>query len=212
MKKTTKKLLTAFMLLSILFSAFALVCAAEEQTDKVFANNDLQNEDKSEDKPEDTAESPFALAFDCIKSYATEIFCALTLVCSLALSFAYKKGLIPAVKAALSALSGTVKKIEATQEGATREGGEMLSALTERLDGFAEGVKEISERLNSLDTELSALGEGECDRERQRLILLGQTEMLYSVFMSSSLPQYQKDEISRRVAAMKELLGDGSEE
>ena len=32
--------------------------------------------------------------------------------------------------------------------------------------------------------------------------------MLYSIFMTSALPQYQKDEVGARIAKMREVIGD----
>ena len=226
MKKTTfKRLLSVFALLSLLFSVFCLVSAAEEQIESENVNNSSQTEDTTEpeastdsketpgaDAESETEVSPFSLAFDYVKHYATEIFCALSLICSVALSLAYKRGLIPAITGTLSALHGSVEKIKSTAEGESAESRELFSALTERLDGFAKAIEEAAERLSRLDGELAALGADAKERERQRLILTSQTDMLYSVFMSSSLPQYQKDEISKRVAAMREALSDGEGE
>ena len=39
-----------------------------------------------------------------------------------------------------------------------------------------------------------------------RTILAGQIDMLYSIFMSSGLPQYQKDEIGEKIKEMREEL------
>ena len=52
---------------------------------------------------------------------------------------------------------------------------------------------------------------GDCDlilaeRESMRTILLGQVDMLYAIFMSSALPQYQKDEIGIKIQEMREEL------
>jgi hypothetical protein len=43
--------------------------------------------------------------------------------------------------------------------------------------------------------------------------MLGEIDMLYEIFISSSLPQYSKDAISERVAKMKKILlaGENSE-
>ena len=41
-----------------------------------------------------------------------------------------------------------------------------------------------------------------------RLVIEGQIDMLYAIFMSSALPQYQKDEIGERIKLMREVLNN----
>ena len=38
-----------------------------------------------------------------------------------------------------------------------------------------------------------------------KIILSAQIDMLYDIFMTSSLPQYQKDAVSKRIGEMKEV-------
>ena len=44
------------------------------------------------------------------------------------------------------------------------------------------------------------------ERQTIRTVLLGQIDMLYAIFMSSALPQYQKDEIGIKIQEMREEL------
>ena len=44
------------------------------------------------------------------------------------------------------------------------------------------------------------------ERETVKLLLEEQINMLYTIFLSSSLPQYQKDEIGVRIQSMREEL------
>ena len=42
--------------------------------------------------------------------------------------------------------------------------------------------------------------------EDTRVILSAQVDMLYDIFMTSALPQYQKDAVGERIAAMRGAL------
>ena len=56
--------------------------------------------------------------------------------------------------------------------------------------------------------------ESEARREKKQLRLLAdaQIDMLYNVFMSSALPQYQKDAVGERIAKMKEAIAENERE
>ena len=77
-------------------------------------------------------------------------------------------------------------------------------------------VKKLGERLDEMSTTLNEVKEKEQQKEKNSeslaVIVGAQIDMLYDIFMSSALPQYQKDAIGERVAKMKEALRkDGKE-
>ena len=42
--------------------------------------------------------------------------------------------------------------------------------------------------------------------EELRRVMLAEVEMIYGIFISSSLPQYQKDRVGEAYSKMKEML------
>ena len=148
---------------------------------------------------------------NCPKSYwATEIFCAMTFIGSLILAYAYKKGLIPLVEKTLVSIGGAVSKIrEKTESGAlaTEKLGEDLLA---RLEDSETVIKALVDRIGSMNDDLASVKSSELERNEKSnelsVIIMTQIDMLHDIFMTSALPQYQKDAVGERVAKMKEAL------
>ena len=87
--------------------------------------------------------------------------------------------------------------------------------MTERLERSEEIISTLTERIEEMTSTIEEVKDGELlkNRENQNLtvIISAQIDMLYDIFMSSALPQYQKDAVGERVALMKEALR-GNEE
>ena len=158
----------------------------------------------------------FSKVFTEISEYTSEILCALTLAGSLTLAVAYKKGLFPLIEKSLLAIGGAITKIK----DSTKESEERNSALTQKIEDKLEGAEKVLEslasRVDSLDTALTESLRSEGDKEREktemRIILSAQIDMLYDIFMTSTLPQYKKDEVGERIAAMREAMAGNEAE
>ena len=132
-----------------------------------------------------------------------EIFCALTLIGSITLALAYKKGLLPIMTKALGAIGGSVGKLGEDAAGFSA----VISERTERLENSLAEARDIiagfQGLLEGIADELSQVkSEGEMIAHTER-ILKEQTEMLYELLMSSSLPQYQKDAVAMKLSDMR---------
>lgn len=152
-------------------------------------------------------QNPFAMMFDTVKDYATEIFCSLSLVCSLVLAYCYKRGLIPLLTGGLNSLSGVIKSVKESTERGEGETRELAKIVTARLCEAESALDIITASIGDLSARLDALSEDKQEKEQMKVILGAQVDMLYSIFMTSALPQYQKDEVGARIAAMREALG-----
>lgn len=207
MKKTNNiffKILTCLLAFTILFSFSAVVAAAEESeaenTNTNFTPENVENEEK------ETEENLFALLFSFVEDKAAEIFSVLTLICSLILAYAYKRGLFPLIKSTLGALSGSVNAIKENTESELEKNEALGSELKEKLCDFEKLITAAGDKLALLEEKLEK-NENKQDKEL-KTIVSAQIDMLYDVFMSSSLPQYQKEAIGQRVVKMKEALGE----
>ena len=201
--KTKLKYLIAILLVATLSTCLAISASAEEGI-------------PDESIREQTEENFFSRIYDEVASYASEILCGLTFIGSLTIAFAYKKGLLPLVEKSLLAIGNAVTGIKES----TKENAEASSAfdvnIEKQLSILEELLQSLAEKVNSLDKELmeSLQNESESRLEAKelRLVVDAQIDMLYDVFMSSALPQYQKDAVGERIAKMKEAIADNEAE
>lgn len=167
-------------------------------------------EEKAE--AESDGANPFAALWDTVKGYATEIFCSLTFIGSIILAYAYKKGLIPLLQGGISAISGTVSKIKESAERTEGKSDEFSRVMVDRLADTEVCLDGITEVLGQLKSRLDSLTDDSCEMKKMKVVMGAQVDMLYSIFMTSSLPQYQKDEVGEKIKEMKEALSEGDGE
>lgn len=136
--------------------------------------------------------------FEC---YLGDVFSALAFAVGLAVALIYKKGLVPGIARVGAAIKESVDTAV--------EAGEKLKEDTANADLKLDG---LTSRLNSLCSELDTM-KGQLDlagalEERAKIqnVLLMEIDLLYTVFTSSSLPEYMKAELDRRVGAMRREL------
>lgn len=195
--------------LTVFASAEENADSQENDTTDTSANAEADTYD-----PDNTV-SFFEKAFREIKKYATEIFCALTFIGSMILTYAYKKGLLPLIESALLSIGNSVSKIKEKTDANEESTINLGKNMTERLERSEEIISTLTERIEEMTSTIEEVKDGELlkNRENQNLtvIISAQIDMLYDIFMSSALPQYQKDAVGERVALMKEALR-GNEE
>jgi hypothetical protein len=232
MRKT--KILIAMIICALLVSVFSVVsfASAEDQSTATDAKNsggevadpptvDVQMpDDSAADTPATDASSSegeaveniFELLFEDVKMHAGEIFSALALIASLILAYCYKCGLLPIVQNALNAISGILTGIEKGADENSKASSEAIGALRSRIE-CAEGMLDrLSENVTLVSEDLKARTNAVLGAEETRLILSAQVDMLYDIFMTSALPQYQKDAVGERIAAMRGALGKNDNE
>ncbi len=195
MKNKLKYLFVTALLIALTVCFTVSASAADMQTDELTETEDAENSNM------------FSKAYAEITAYAGEILCAMTFVGSLVLAVAYKKGLLPLLKGSLISIGNAVSKIKED----TSESIEKHSQLTDGLEGAKNMLEGLTEKVDTLDLMLKERLEDESRAEKEKaafkLIISSQIDMLYDIFMASALPQYQKDAVGERIAAMKgELL------
>lgn len=208
-RKFIKRLLTALACVVLLFSLSLTAVSAEDaeaDTPKAEESESLQTE--NEEKDTLGAPNVFEAAFTALEGFSSEILCALSFIGSLIIAFAYRKGLLPTVKNGIGAIGNAIGSMKESTESYAKQGEELLALMTDRLDraertleAFEKAVAEIAEK--SEDGEHAAH-----DRAEMKALMSAQIDMLYDIFMTSSLPQYQKDAVSERVREMKEVTGE----
>ena len=217
MKKLIAIILTALVLCSVLsFACAAYSDNAENMpegsvvdTESAITENEATSLGAAD--TEEGAKNPFEAVFEKVKEHSDTIFSALTLIGSLVLAFTYKKGLLPALGASLGKIGDSVKKIsDATEASITKSEGAIIDIDT-RVQDIKDLFERLDEKVADLNTKLVAVDEERERGEMTRILMRSQIDMLYDIFMTSSLPQYSKDAVGEKIAAMKLLLEKGGE-
>ena len=137
--------------------------------------------------------------YSVVEENADKIFSILAFIGTLIVSVGYKSGLLPLLNDALSKLRGAIESV--------KENGERNNAsTTEKIDEIAEAVRTVERELSLIEGKVKDYDLLHRERETVKLLLEEQINMLYTIFLSSSLPQYQKDEIGLRIQSMREEL------
>ena len=198
--KNKLKYLIALVLAAVLSTGFTVCASAEEGI-----------EESAESQVEANL---FSKIYEEVTSYASEILCGLTLAGSLTLAFAYKKGLLPLVEKSLLAIGNAVSGIKESTKESAEAGSKLKDNIEKRLSAASETLEALANRISSLDKALCASLENESEARLEakelRLVVDAQIDMLYDVFMSSALPQYQKDAVGERIAKMKEAMANNA--
>ena len=202
MKQKTKILITAFILCFIMSFAFSV--SANNDTEVTVDWSGLTQE--SESTENDFTENPFALIYDTTLMYASEILSLMSFIGTLIISYFYRRGLLPSVKGVLGNMSTSVMKLKETNDKEIESRKEENTKIEKRLDIFDSTLRNQSELISSLESRLIAEEDIYKQRERSNLILSSQIEMLYEIFMSSSLPQYQKEAMGEKINKMRKEL------
>lgn len=175
-------------------------------------NNDANNEDNtliggessSEDgkNPDDSGDyekNLFDEIYAAIETNADKIFSALAFIGTLVVGFGYKSGLLPLLRDALTKLKGAIDGVKADGEQTRAETDLMLQDISKSLEEVRGELDDIKWQYESYDQIVK-------ERNALRTVIEGQINMLYAVFMTSALPQYQKDEIGEKIRQMREEL------
>jgi len=170
---------------------------------------------QKEEKLEESEENFFEVVYCEVVKHADKILSALAFCGSVILAFAYKRGLLPAIQTTITGLGNQVGALkEYTEKSITLSDSTQKVAL-ERFDEAQTLMKSLGTRLEELESALAEAEEEKNQRAATQAIMLAQIDMLYEVFMSSSLPAYRKDLIGEKIANMKKdfgLVGDSSNE
>lgn len=156
---------------------------------------------------ESTEENGFTMIYGLICENADKIFSVLAFLGSLIIAFAYKRGLFPFIEKALGALSGAVGKLKEETEKSESSKSAFMAEINSAISKCDTMISAFSERLSVIEENLSGTAGLKDEGEAFKAIMLSEIEMLYEIFMSSSLPQYQKDRVGESYLRMKAKLG-----
>lgn len=190
-----KKIFTAAILFVLVFSILSATAFANEA-----------------DTGTDEEKNVFESLYSEISEHSDKIFSALAFVGSLLLIFTYRKGMLPILKGGIASLTSSVShlKEEAKKSGELSES--EIKNAAEKLEKAENILGALSERLTKLGDELEEAKAEQKKNADIKIIIEYQIDMLYEIFMSSSLPLYQKEAVGEKISAMKEKLSGKTED
>ena len=198
MKTKVKILLTALIISVFLVSGISV---AAEESEAAGATLSEAVTDVSDER-----ENLFTLIYETALTYASEIFSFLSLIGTLIVGHFYRRGLIPSVKSVLSNMGSTVGNIKESSDKHYERQQAENEKLSLSLSELEMTIASQSEKLSALEQRLISEEDIYKQRERSNLILSAQIDLLYDIFMSSSLPQYQKEATGEKINKMRKEI------
>lgn len=143
----------------------------------------------------------FESIFSVVTDNSDTVFSLLAFIGAISVAAIYKKGLLPKLKNAGGIIGNAVEQIKEENKALAKTASDQqltISSMKETLISLGEKIETLAERLS----------ESTRHEERVRLgeIMDTQVELLRDVFVSSSLPQYQKEAVEAKVKEMKERI------
>ena len=185
--------------------------ATNEASTAISGGNTTQNAGTSTTEGANSENSAWSDAIlGTAEEYASEIFCVLTFIGSLITAFCYKKGLLPTLADGINKIYSVVVNAGEKTNSLQAESAELLDAFVDRAMPILEKAKEVSGYAEMLHEEtLSLKEEIEIEKAERRVlshILSGQIDMLYGVFMSANLPEYEKEQLGAQYNRLKGMI------
>jgi hypothetical protein len=208
-KTTMKKLIFTLITIALMLALFATSAFAAEaipSSDGASADTVTEGAAEGTDGGETvTEENIFDTFFGAVREYSGEILSAISALLSGIVILAYRKGILPLLTGGLSAVDSEVKKIERYSQSQS----EHTAAIANELN---EGLASANALLSSLSERISAAEATYKGTDAVFSVLAMQIESFYEIFMSSSLPVYEKERLAEKSAKMKETLGSVTKE
>lgn len=204
-----KKTIFSILLAITLFISMSLLTFADSNT--VSDSSDINSTLMSEEENEQTEKNIFEAAYDEIIKHSDKLFAAMAALSSVVLAIAYKKGLLPIIKGALSALASQVAKFKEDTEREIGKANESTLAITEKLSKTENILSLLTDKLDTVEKELSESADNKTKSEVLAKVMNVQVDLLYDIFMSSSLPQYQKEIVGEKISEMKKSISGEAE-
>ena len=148
----------------------------------------------------------FSMLYEAAAAHVTEIFSAIAAAGALVIALCYRKGLIPLLKNGIGAIGSATKEWGKSAENYGKEAKEICQNANDYIHILGEKAEQTQNCILSIEQKISKLGDRMEETEQIKAVLEGQMDMLYDVFLSSSLPEFEKERVSLRMEKMKQAL------
>ncbi|MBQ8908167.1 MAG: hypothetical protein IJY71_06245 [Clostridia bacterium] len=147
-----------------------------------------------------------------LEEHAEKIFCALACLASIVPTLLYKTGLLPLLRAGLSAMSDATDKAGKKTAEFSAVAEEKLATLKAGADAAVLASENALSVLREAEKRLAALEDALADsvKEKQKTsaALQTETELLFRLLQCANLPQAQKDLMTERYLAFERTLAE----
>ncbi len=204
-KNIFNRLSPLFVIFTVVFLIFSLTVVASAEEGVEIAEESVESGDLTNEMPSgetnggEITPNIFEEIYIQLESNADKIFSALAFIATLIVGIFYKSGLLPLLKDALSRLKSTIDKAKEAEEAHSNQ-------TNSKIDAISETVAQMEKQINSIELGSRDIEKLCRERDAMRTILTSQVDMLYAIFICSSLPEYQKEEIGLKIQQMREEL------
>ncbi len=205
-----KKFLFTTVFCLILTLSLILPAAATETPMHESAKEEsvqLENaEDTAPIEQKEAEENPFFTFYHELSSHLPELFSALSLAGACIIALCYKRGLLPILKDGIGSIGSAALDCGKKAEIFASESKEICVKVNDYVQSITSYVQTIEQALSVLDEKISSFGDQQKETRLLHETMKGQIEMLQEIFLVSSLPQFEKDRVCKRVEEMKRAL------
>ena len=191
-------ILTIAISLSLGFNSFAEEVSVTEEVEQIEATSEITDSEINVNL--------FEEIYGVMEINADKIFSILAFIGTLVVGVGYKSGLLPLLRDALSRLKSSIDGVKADGEESKAMTESKMREISQAIENINSAIEKNNGELQRIEWQFDNYEQLMKERDSMRTILTGQIDMLYAIFMSSALPQYQKDEIGERIKEMKEEL------
>ena len=197
-RKFFKSTISLIFVFALLFILGAEVLAEEADKFEDGSESIAEIPENNAPVPEETT---FKEVYDLVAENSGKILSLLSFIGTLFIALIYKKALLPGLKKVTASVTdalGAIKEETEKTELSATECQTELKSLSKATEKLCSNIEELE----------SCLCPEKAEKQRQTLYTLisGQIDLLYDIFMSSSLPEYKKEDVGCRIAKMKEVL------
>ena len=150
----------------------------------------------------------FADLYGMAAENADKIFAILSFIGTLVLALAYKKGLMPSLGKTIGSLTDGVRDMATRAEERIGDSERMIGEFAARISEALTAIEALRMQADELSEKLEAIGECKAHTNAATKALLTEVDMLSDLLLASSIPEYRKEAVERRVADIKKELCD----
>ncbi len=207
-----KKILFLIASLTLIFSLLCIPSLAAVEFTASEAKNEAEETDTfPNEEGSGEYENPLESLYSVILENSDKLLSALSFIGTLIIMLVYKKGLLPLLRGGMSAISKGVGEVEAQAKRQGEDGEALHQLISSRLAAGEGAIERIEETVGTLEARcVRAMQSGKSSSAIFNAIQM-QSELLYEILLASSLPSYEKERVSERIAEIKATLADGGD-
>ena len=154
----------------------------------------------------------FEKIYNAAMAHVSEILSLAAFIGSLICAVIYKSGLMPLIEKGLGGIKNAAQKIKEATDRAECDNKASLGYINDKMCELEMAISEMQETIKSATKAMESSVEARAHQARIDGLLSGELDMLYDIFMSSALPEYEKARVGERVAKLKEELNSDENE